>query len=536
MTFLRGLSLLLKYRILMWNNIPKRRGRKSKTMLSFVLIFVIIGVSFGVPGYFLMRGLFFKYSQVTLGSLTLADLFLEISLLGVLMLVVLIDTPAVILSVFMSEDVQYLLTLPIPQTSIFYFKVLETLIEGTFPALFFIPVFLAYANVVQLSWYVIIFAFLLYVFYVLFCAGISGFISLVISKFVSKSGTKRFMFFSSTATLALAYLMINITTMPAFSSSNISQALGKYVSKVNFALWPSTWFLNGMKGNYLYSSLLVGSSLALFVTSFAMAKKSLLLGVSNVKSSTGMKKFSRIHKSYKVRKPFPALVLKEFKLLKREPSVLFMVLYPAFFPIIFILPNPSNHYTFMSGELMGVFMASTYLIISMASLVSIDVRAEWVLKSLPVERSTMLWAKALMITSVYITVLFSTFVGISLFLGGLWYAFLISGLSVPVFLTATFFGVYAVTKWPNPSGGTKKPLNVSGGLLSTAIGFMLAAMVSAESLYIYFKGKLSFLKFNFEVNTLLFLCLPISVEIAFIIFTVKKVKKIDWGDPFENGH
>ncbi|WP_036222760.1 putative ABC transporter permease subunit [Mesoaciditoga lauensis] len=531
-SFSKSLSILLKYRFLMWANIPKRRGRKGQSLIFFILMFTIIGASFGIPGYFFMKEIFSGYSQITFGSISLADLFLEISLLGVLALVVLIDTPSVILNVFMSEDVEYLLTLPLPQTAIFYFKVLETLVEGTFPALFFIPIFLAYANVSQMSWYAITLSLLLYVFYVLFCAGISGFISLAVSKFVSKSGTKRFMFFSSIVTLALAYLMMNITSMPAFKSQNIRQALANYVSKVNFPLWPSTWFLNGIKGSYLYSSLLIGASVVLFGISFALSKNSLLTGVSNVKSTSSRKKAFKV---YKTKGVFLTLITKEIKMLKREPSILFMVLYPAVFPFIFVLPSTSNPHIFMTGELAGVFMASTYLIISMASLVSIDVKSEWVLKTLPIGKNLMLWAKVLTVVSVYMSVLALTFLAISMFLGGIWYALLVLALSFPAFVATAFFGAYAVTKWPNPSGGVRRPLNLNGGLLSTAIGFLSAACVSAESIYIYFKGNISFLNFSQGIKALLFLILPISVEFVFIIFTIKKVKKLDWGDPFENG-
>ncbi len=534
MNFWKALFLLLKYRITMWNNIPKRRGRRGKASLSFFLIIVILGAAFGVPGYFLFESLLSKYVQVSFGVLTLADLFVEMSLIGVLALVILIDTPAVILSVFMSEDVEYLLTLPIPQASIFYFKILETLIEGTFPAFFFVPLLIAYANVTHMNWYTTALAFVLYAFYVLFCAGISGFISLSLSKVVSKSGTKRFMFFSSTATLALAFLMMNITSMPALNTSNAAQALSAYISKLNLSLWPSTWFLRGIRGDYLYILALIGASLGLFGTSFIFARKSLLAGVSNVKSSSNKTKKEKNERPYKAKKVFSALLSKEFKLLKREPSVLFMVIYPAIFPIIFMFPSSSNRYVFLTGELMGVFMASTYLIISMASLVSIDVKAEWVLKSLPVPKKTILWSKALMLTAVYESVLLLTFIVISTFLGGLWYALLLLTLALPMFLMATFFGSYAVTKWPNPNGGTKKPLNVSGSLISTAVSVLIAGVVAAESLYIYFHGEMMFFRFNFWLNTLLFLIVPIFIEITFIIFTLKKVKNIDWGDPFES--
>ncbi len=528
-TFFRSLFLLVKYRILMWMNVSKRRGKKWKPGWFLFLAFGIIGASFGIPAYYLSYKLFSVYSQVSFGVVTMSDVFLELSLIGIFGLVLLIDTPSVILNVFMGDDVQYLLTLPLPASSIFYFKLLVTLVEGTFPALFFIPLFLAYAQTTGMVWYWVIAAFVLYAFYVLLCAGVAGFVALGVGKFASKSGTKRFMFFSSTVTLVLVYLMMNFVSMPAFKSQNFQNALSTYISKLNSDFLPSTWFVKSIKGNGLYALVMIAVATLVFFLSYLISKKALLSGVSNVKSASVRIKKSRA-RPYRIKGVFTSLMRKEIKLFKREPSVLFMVLYPAVFPFIFILPNLSNPKEFLTGELMGIFMASTYLIISMASLVLLDVKAEWVLKVLPVKRNTALWAKAITVTGMYVGVLAAAFVAISVLLGGGTFAMMILLFSIPPFLLCTFFGAYAVTKWPNPAGGTRKPLNVTGSLIAAAVGMLAAGCVAAESIYFYTNGKIG--NFTGMFSAFLFLIIPVALEAVFGFFTIRKVKKLDWGDPY----
>ncbi len=496
----------------------------------YVLLLGVVVASFGLPGYFLMRDTFVKYSQFFIGPLTLADLFLEIALLGIFALVLLIDTPAVILNVFMSNDVGYLLTLPVSQSAIFYSKVIETLIEGTFPAFFFIPLLLAYANVVGMPWYSILFSFVMYTFYVLFSAGIAGFLSMIFSKFVSKSGTRRFMFFSSVATLTLAYLMMNVTTMPNFEAQNMQVVLDAYVSKVNFPLWPSTWFLKSIKGSPIFTLVLIGASLTIFALSYLLSTKSLLSGFSNVKSSSKTVKVKKYHSHG----AFEALLIKEFKMFRREPSILFMILYPVIFPIFFILPNPSRSNNVIMGELMSIFMSSMYVALSMASLTSIDIKTAWILKTLPLKERTPLWAKVVVVSGTYVSVMTLTFSILSIFFGGFEFALLMISLSFPVFVISSFFGVYAVTKWPNPAGGTRKPLSVTGGIVSMLVGFVGAACVGAPTLYFFTNSKIW--KFSGSVSFFLFLIVPLTVEIVFALFVRKKIVNLNWGDPFENGN
>ncbi len=527
--FFEALSILLKYRLLMWTNVPRRRGNRRVPLWLYVLLLGVAIGSFGVPGYFLMRNTFALYSQFFVGTLTLADLFLEISLIGILVLVLLTDTPAVVLNVFMSNDVGYLLTLPISQSAIFYSKIIETLVEGTFPALFFIPVFLAYANVVGMPWYSILFSFVMYTFYVLFLVGIAGLLSMIFSKFASKTGTQRFMFFTGMATLALAYLTMSLTNMPNFKPQNVQVALSAYVSKVNFPFWPSTWFLESIKGNFIFTSILIGASLSIFELSYLISKKSLLSGFSNVKSSS--RKSIKV-KEYHLHGVFEALLIKEFKIFRREPSILFMILYPAFFPLIFILPNPSRPNSVIIGELASIFMASMYVALSMASLTSIDIKTGWILKTLPLEERALLWAKVVVVSGTYISILALTFSILSIFSGGFWFALLMIALSFPVFLVSSFFGVYAVVKWPNPSGGTRKPLSVTGGIASMLIGLVGAICVGAPTIYFFGNGKIW--KFSGLISFFLFLIAPFALEIAFAFIVRKKIFNLNWGDPFEN--
>ena len=530
MTITKELWILLKYKLLMWGNIPKRRGKRSMPKWVYALIILIVFVSFGVPGYFLMLNVFTNYAKISLNSITLADLFLEISLLGILGLVILIDTPAISLNVFMSDDLEYLLTLPLSQTAIFYSKMIESIVEGTFPALFFIPLLLAYGNAIGMTWYALVFAFVMYIFYVLFCSGISGLLSLIISKFASKSGMRRFMMLSSMATMALAYFTMNIVNMPSFNSQNMQSALNAYVAKLNFFLWPSTWFLSSVKGNLIGSFVLISVSLGVFALSYYMTSKSVLLGFSNVTSAA--RKLEKTGK-YQTHGSFGALIIKEFRSFRREPSIMFFLVYPAVFPVFIILLNDQRNLgTLMMGELTGIFMASMYIIYAMASLVSIDVKVGWILKTMPIGETSPLWAKALVVSGSFLIVITAMFSIFSVFFGGFLTTILIAVLSIPIFLLLSFFGVYAVTKWPNPSGGAKRALNTTGSLISMPMGFVGALVVGMQSFYLLNEGRIW--HFSFLLSTFLFMVLPIATEIVLTVSVKHLISKIDWSEPFEN--
>ncbi len=530
MTAAKELWILLKYKILMWSNIPKRRGKRSMPSWLYVLLMLVIAVSFGLPAYFLTLKMFENYARVSLGGINLADLFLEISLLSIFGLVILIDTPAVTLNVFMSDDVEFLLTLPLSQSAIFYSKMIEALVEGTFPALFFIPLLLAYGKVIGMAWYTFAFAFIMYAFYVLLCAGVSGLLSLILSKFASKSGMRRFMMLSSMATLALAYFMMNIINTPSFSSHNMQSTLNAYVSKINFFLWPSTWFLSSVKGNLSGVFALIGIASGIFGLSYHIASKNVLLGFSNITSAS--RKAIKAGK-YRTHGIFKALVMKEFRAFRREPSIMFFLVYPVVFPLFIILMNNRRSpETLLMGELTGIFMASIYIIYAMAFLVSIDVKVGWILKTMPIKETKPLWAKAIVVSGSFIAVIVTTFSIFSLFFGGFLPTILVVLLSVPIFLILSFFGVYAVTKWPNPSGGAKRPLNTTGTLISMPIGFIGAACVGAQSIYLLNNGKIW--HFSFPISTLLFMVLPFSIEFALVIFVKRIISTTDWSEPFEN--
>lgn len=530
MTVTKELWILLKYKFLMWSNIPKRRGKRSIPLWLYALLILTMVVSFGLPAYFLMLKMMAGYAQISLGGIDLASLFLEISLLGILGIIVLIDTPAVTLNVFMNDDVGFLLTLPLSQSAIFYSKMIETLVEGTFPALLFIPLLLAYGNVVGMTWYTFVFVFIMYGFYVLFCAGISGLLSLVVSKFASKSGMRRFMMLSSMATVVLAYFMINIISMPSFSSQNMQSVLNAYVSKVNFFLWPSTWFVSSINGNLFGIFALIGAASGTFALSFYIASKNVLSGFSNVASTSSKKRGKGKYRTHGI---FEALMIKEFRAFRREPSIMFFLVYPVIFPLFIILTSSHRRpETLLMGELTGIFMASMYIILAMASLVSIDVRVGWILKTMPLRETKPLWAKAFVVSGSFIIVIAGVFLTFSVFFGGFLSTILVVVLSIPVFLLLSFFGVYAVTKWPNPLGGTKRSLNTTGNLISMPMGFIGAACVGAQTFYLLSNGKIW--HFSIPISTLLLMVLPFSIEFALMIFVKRMISKIDWSEPFEN--
>ncbi len=527
---MRDLAILIKYKVRMFGNIRKRRGRRGMPLVVLILIFVGIAAAIGYPMYQSSYVAFSQLVQVKIGSTSFADVLLEIGMLGIFAFILITDTPAVILNVFMSEDVEFLLTLPLSQTSIFYSKVLETLIQGGFPALFMIPMLAAYANAYAMPWYQTVMAFVMYVLYFLIVVSIGSLIALVLSKFTSKSGVKRFSLFTMLISIIAIVLLTNIMNSPDMRSGNVQASLSAWAGKVNAFFLPSTWMVDSAKGNIEGILTMIFVALGLTAISYWIASNSILKGFSNIVSVSSGK---RVPKGYKTSGSFTALVSKDFKLMRREPSILFLLIYPAIFPVIFMFASGSN-----SGDkplvssIVSVIIASMYVVYAMGGLVSIDVRVREFVRSLPIADKTPLWSKALVVITAFSVVMLGSFVVFSFFTGN-FVTFLINLLlALPVFVMMAFFGAYAVTAWPNGSGGVRRPFSQIGGIIGMLVGFAGAATAVTEGLYI--NGGARLFGFSYLVSALLFLVLPIVAQIVLAFIIRKLVYSLNWSDPFRS--
>lgn len=526
---MRDLAILVKYRLRMWGNIRKRRGRKGMPLIFFFLIFGGIAAAVGYPMYVSTSGIFRQLVQVQIGSMTFADVLLEVGMLGILSFILITDTPAVILNVFMSEDVGFLLTLPLSQTSIFYSKVLDTMVQGGFPALFMIPMLAAYVNAYAMPWYQIVMVFVMYALYFLISVSISSLLALVLSKFTSKSGVKRFSFFTMLISIIAIVLLSNTMSSPNMSGGNVQAALSAYAGRINAFFLPSTWMVSASKGNIEGILAMVFVALGLGGISYWIASNSILKGFSNIVSVSSGKKAP---KGYRMRGSFMALVSKDFKLMRREPSILFLLIYPAVFPAIFMFSSGNSGEKPLVASIVSVLIASMYVIYAMGGLVSIDVRVRELVRSFPIADKTPLWSKAVVVITAFGVIMLASFVVFSIFTGDFMTFFINLLLALPVFVMMAFFGAYAVTIWPNEAGGARRPFSQLGNIIGMLVGFGGAATSIAEGLYIHGGGQL--FGFSYLISALLFLVLPIVAQIVLIFIIRKLVNSLNWSDPFRS--
>ncbi len=517
---MRELGLLLKYKLKMWSNIAKRRGRRGLPLWAYILILAGIFAAIGIPAYYMFVGIFQNYSQIIFGDVNLAGLFVEISMIGIFVLVLVTDTPAVALNIFMTDDVEFLLTLPISQQTIFASKTIETLFQGGFPALFVIPILASYATAIGMAWYAVCFMFVIYIFYFLMIAGISALLALVVSKFASRSGTQRFMIFTSLIVYVLAVLLMNMVGSLDSNAKDISQAFGSYVNTVNSPYLPSTWLLDAISGRWSGAVILIAVSIGIGILAYFIASNGILSGYSKMASAS--KKKRKYLKSYRIRTPMMAFISKDVKLMRREPSILFLLVYPAIFPLIFIFGGSKG---IVPGILVSVFISSMYIVIATASLASMEIKTGDFIDTLPLEKRTPFWSKAIVVTTAFSIVILAVFLILSIFFGLISFAILAVILSIPIFLILTFFGVYATVKWPNSTGGVRRPLNTTGSLVSTGVGFLGSICPLAESFYISRLGNIPDIPSIFSF--LIFLIAPLAIEITMGYMIFKMISKID---------
>ncbi len=527
------LGILLKYKLKMWSNIPKRRGRRGIPLFAYILILGGVFASIGVPAYFLFADTFKTYSTIVFSGVSLADLFVEISMIGILTLVLVTDTPAVALNVFMSDDVDFLLSLPISQSTIFASKTIETMLQGGFPALFVIPILVAYANAVNMPWYMIIFMFVMYIFYFLILTSISALIALGISKFASRSGTQRFMIFTSLIVYVFVILLMSMVGSLNSNTGNVERAFSSYVNTVNAPYLPSTWFLEALKMQWNGILLVVGTSVVLSVIAYLVASNGILTGFSKMISAGKRVTYRR---NYRIRRPVMAFISKDVKLMRREPSILFLLVYPAIFPLILVgFGALGKGGSAVSRDIMipvvSVFLSSMYTVIATASLVSIEIKVGDFVNTLPIGKRTPLWSKAFVITSAFALVMIVTFSILSVIFGNALFPIVTVLFSIPVLLTLSFFGVYATIKWPNSIGGIRRPLNTTGTLVSMVMGVLGAAFADLEGIYVANNQILSFLQP--VLGFLLFFVAPILAEIVMAVVTFKLLAKVDWTKPYD---
>ncbi len=523
--------LLIRYKLKMWSNIPLRRGKRKIPFPFYILILAGTFAAISMPLYLFTLDLFRNYSTIIFNGISLADLFVEISMMGIFVLVLVTDTPAIALNVFMSEDVDLLLSLPIKQSTIFISKNLETIIQGGFPALFVIPLLISYANATMMEWYRIIVMFLMYVLYFMIANSVSSIIALGVSKVASRSGTQRFMVFTSLIVYVLSIFLISTVGSFNPNEKNVTAAFANYVNTINLPFLPSTWFINAinLQVNGILSLVITAAILA-FIT-YKISASGILSGYSQMKSAT--KRIRR--RDYNLKSPTQAFVLKDLKLMRREPSILFLLIYPAIFPFFLLIGGfmrkgeGAINNALTGGILISIFISSMYTIIATASLISTEIKVGEFIKTLPIGNRTPLWSKAFVIAGAFAVVMMATFSVLSIFFGGLMLSVITVLLSIPVLLILSFFGVYATVKWPNSIGGVRRPLNTTGNFVSMGIGFIGAAIATSEGLY--FSGN-RILPFSPVYEFLILFAVPVLIEIIMTFVIFRLLSKIDWANPY----
>jgi ABC-2 type transport system permease protein len=176
------------------------------------------------------------------------------SLFFLSLLIMLTFSNAVLLygSLYRSAEVDFLLTLPVPEETVFTYKYIETVVYSSWAFVYLgVPIIAAFGLNRGVPWYFYPAALVMFVVFVAIPAGLGSLVSMLLVMFVPRSRLKILAVVGAAAFLVV--VMVSMKYMAAmapkytFGYSELSRLTGK-VSFAQNALLPSLWLSKGVLG------------------------------------------------------------------------------------------------------------------------------------------------------------------------------------------------------------------------------------------------------------------------------------------------
>lgn len=342
------------------------------------LIYTLKSVNLNIP--LSQLGMAYNY---TLLDLLLAPAFLMSSALFILQF-----SPLIITSLYDNDMNPLLLSMPIRRSTIFFSAAIDSLIMSGMAGSAVFSIIILYL-VIQGS--NLFFAILSAIGFLLFLLSISLLIGLVMSFFIGKTSAKRLgqlMYF-----VAIILIVQVPQILPQKMGSNpedILEMFGNSVKIFMSPIWPHTQFMLASDGNIYSLIFIYVISAVIFYLIYRYS--------TNLDFSTARKK-SKVNKVEKFKGSRQPLLKKEIKLLFRNSQLIFMILYPLIFPIIFSFSG-INKLTYIAMLFMLIAANYTALITSM--MLAEEIKIWPVPKLFPYSTKTMVNSKVLLSSSLFV--------------------------------------------------------------------------------------------------------------------------------------
>ncbi len=412
--------ILQKIRVRLFLNTTLWPGKKNLTRF---LTLGALGSLFVAADYLFFRRILIYFNDLPLdvGEILIIQL-LNLLCLTFFSMLVFSNVIASISTLYMSRDLDFLISSPIPIADVFLSKFILTLINSSWMALIFgLPIFIAYGNVYYASWMYYVYLPALLIPFLLAPSGIGILVTMTLMRFFPARKTYQLLSFVGIFFIAGIVMYLRFLQPEKFLGKDVSESLIiEFVEKLkapDYEWLPSSMMANALKAGVVSDWEIFMSELfwlwvvALAVSAITIAVASRIY-FSGWVSSYGSRYtampvrerlFYRIIRMFIAWAPSDAraLLMKDMKLFWRDPaqwSQLFML---GALVIVYIfnirnLPLDTiylkNVVSVMNIGLAGVVLAAVAARFVFAAT-SMEGRSFWAILSAPVGFRRFLWTK-----------------------------------------------------------------------------------------------------------------------------------------------
>ncbi len=414
------LAVILRARRRTIANSLRSLRNESLLKIGFIATFAL---SFWVALFVTFREAFFFISKAPGFEALLSGIIFSLFFLSLLIMLVFSNAVLIYSSLYRSGEVDFLLTLPVAEESVFLYKYIETLVYSSWAFLYLgVPIILAFGYNRGVPWYFYPAALILFVVFVAIPASLGAAVALLLVNFVPRSRFRALLVLGSGVLLVAVVVGMKyfsgLSQTSLYSTTDISRITSKLTFSQNPWL-PSLWLSKGIlslsraQPRRALFYLLVIASNSIFLTTVAVTVSRHLFWRSFSKShSAAAKRVTGRGRAFNwlVHRVFFFLpfeirlfLAKDIKTLLREPAQWSQVL--IFFGVlgIYIANIRTLPYNLEIGEARSTIsllnLAATSLVLATFTgrfifpLLSLEGKKFWVLGLAPVERKQILYGK-----------------------------------------------------------------------------------------------------------------------------------------------
>ncbi len=329
--------------------------------------------------------------RVSLGEYTLSDAMLSnYIMLGGLMFIAGFF-PIIVYNITSNDqELQFLLTLPVKRSIIFFAILAQIFLYSVYPLLILIPSVFSYITSLENNFWGYFNGTVVLLDNIILSLGVSGLIALTIAKSMKRKTSSKLTIVVSLVNILLLIFFVNI--IPHATKDNSLQSFTLLMQKFqNVSLNkfnPYFWSVLAIKGNILW---LVLFTVIALLSMYGVMKLSKNLEFENTEK-TKKKTSKKINYTKRSKSVLFTMIAKDMKLLFREDQTVFMLLYPIALPLIFLLIGGFQGF----GALyMAVITTSMYCAMSTYASFGYEKQISPYQLTFPIKKSFMLISKTI---------------------------------------------------------------------------------------------------------------------------------------------